>query len=114
MTNKAITDRQSYWLKHIKAVDTGSASTVDYANTHSLKVKDLYQWNTKLLKLGFYKLDQSASDFVAVKPIAVVAEQTPVPSKRSQCALVFPGGIRFEFGESVSADIIRTVTSELG
>ena len=107
MTSKTITERQHYWLNHIRAVDAGSESTVDYAQSHGLKVKDLYQWKTKLIKLGFYDADHSVSEFVPVKTLA-----PPVPdlsTGSSQCALVFPSGLRFEFGESISPEVIRAV-----
>lgn len=111
MAEHPITERQSYWLNHINTVDAGGESRVDYAKRQGLKVKDLYQWKTRLTKLGFYEAGQTVSDFVAVK--RVVPKVSTAARDGSSYALVFPNGIRFEFEGSVSPQVIREVVKNV-
>ncbi len=128
---RAITERQRYWLGHVRAADTSEESTVAYARAQGLKVKDLYQWKTKLIQLKLYRPGGAltSSSFVPVKAKAASKPDIPVSDASagfasvqsvvptasnaanglSPCALVFPSGLRFEFGESVSSDVIRSV-----
>ncbi len=52
MIEKAITDRQQYWLDHIKAADRFDGTLVDYVKGEGLKVQDFYQWKPLLARLG--------------------------------------------------------------
>jgi len=104
---RAMTERQRYWLGHVRAADASDESTVAYAGKQGLKVKDLYQWKTQLIKLGFYDADHPSSRFVAVKTRAPIVLGSS--SVSSQCALVFPSGLRFEFQGDVAPGVIREV-----
>ena len=97
--NKAITERQKYWLNHLLTAQTSGINLVQYAEANDLKVKDLYQWKTSLTKRGFWS--PSTSGFVAVKA---------KPSSAA-CSLVLPNGIRLEFQDALSPDLIRTMVS---
>lgn len=37
-----LTERQQYWLKHIRACDASGQTTIDYAREHGIKVKSMY------------------------------------------------------------------------
>lgn len=41
-TESALTERQQYWLKHIRACDASGQTTIDYAREHGIKVKSMY------------------------------------------------------------------------
>ncbi len=97
MTDKTITERQQYWLDHLKAANADGSSLVEYAKANDLKVKDLYQWKTSLTKRGFWSTSNSA--FVAVK-----AKPSP-----SVCSLALPNGIRLEFQGVLSPELIKTM-----
>jgi len=120
---RVMTERQRYWLGHVRAADASKESTVAYAGKQGLKVKDLYQWKTKLIQLKLYRPSGALiqSSFVPVKAKAASKPAMPV-SDTPECSasgatLVFPSGVRFEFDESISPEVIRTViasTSEPG
>ncbi len=115
MATRQMTERQRYWLGHVRAADASDESTVAYAGKQGLKVKDLYQWKTKLIQLKLYRPSDALiqSSFVPVK--AKAASKTAVPvSDTSACSasgatLFFPSGVRFEFDKSVSPEVIRVV-----
>ncbi len=55
MLAKTMTTKQGLWLSHVKAADESKGTIADYANTHGLRLKTLYQWKSKLIKLGLYR-----------------------------------------------------------
>ena len=57
MLAKTMTAKQRMWLGHVNAADRSDGSIADYAETHRLRLKTLYQWKTKLVKLGLYQAD---------------------------------------------------------
>jgi hypothetical protein len=100
MSEKAITERQQYWLNHIRLADASGGTLVDYANSEGLKVKDLYQWKTLLLRRGVISGK-------ADKPKAFVAVRESTPA--SKAALLLPNGVRIEFTGGVDAETIQSL-----
>ena len=50
--NDELTERQQYWLKHIRACDDARQTSIDYAKAHGLKVKSLYSARKALAEKG--------------------------------------------------------------
>ena len=88
MSDVTITERQQYWLDHIRAAAAFDGNLAEYARSAGLKPKELYSWKGILRSRGL--LDQpaasSASGFVRV--IA--------PARPSAVSLVLPNGMRLE------------------
>ncbi|MFK8018010.1 MAG: hypothetical protein AB8G17_21515 [Gammaproteobacteria bacterium] len=98
----ATTKRQRYWLNHIKAADASDGSLVAYAETHKLKVKDLYQWKTALARRGVLPSKKSESAFVAVSP--------PMPiTLPTSCDVTLPNGVRLQFTGNLDASSLRDI-----
>jgi len=103
MPSKTITSKQQQWLQHVKAADTGDGSLTDYASRHDLSVKALYQWKTKLIKLGFYT---PASGFVPVHRL---------PSEPQQaCKVTLPNGTCIEFSGTLDDQAIHSIITSAG
>ena len=100
MSEKAITERQQYWLDHIRAAAAFEGSLVEYAKAEGLKVKDLYQWKTVFAHRGVIagKVDK-ANAFVSV-------QARPTTSK---AVLLMPNGIRFELSGSVNPQTMKSL-----
>lgn len=94
-----ITERQQYWLEHIKAADASDGSLVAYAASHDLKVKDLYQWKTALARRGLLPGK-------AVKPAFVPVAACPAPAS---CSLTLPNGVRLTFSGSLEAGLLQEI-----
>ena len=108
MSENAITERQQYWLKHIRAADRFEGTLVDYAKGEGLKVKDLYQWKTLLARHGVIaaKVD---------KPNAFVPVQEAASTTR--VALALPNGARIELSGGIDAETVKFLVeaaSDLG
>ena len=73
MVAKPRTAKQIYWLRQVTAAYACDGTLSEYATENGLQVKALYQWKTKLIKLGLYSQHQTTSiesspSFVAVRP----------------------------------------------
>ena len=101
MAKAAITKRQQYWLGHIKAADAGKGTRVEYANTHGLKVKDLYQWKTLLTRRGLLisEAPESKSAFVSI----------PVTRMKASCRIVLTNGTQVHFEGDLGVATIRDI-----
>ena len=47
MLAKTTIDRQRYWLKHVETADLCDSTIAEYAATHDVSLKGLYQWKTE-------------------------------------------------------------------
>ena len=52
MSDIAITERQQYWLDHIRASSAFDGTLAEYARSAGLKSKDLYSWKSILGSRG--------------------------------------------------------------
>lgn len=88
MSDVTITERQQYWLDHIRAAAAFDGTLAEYARSAGLTPKELYSWKGILRRREL--LDQpaasSASGFVRV--IA--------PAPPSGVSLVLPNGVRLD------------------
>ena len=101
---KPLTERQQYWLGHIKAADASGGSCVEYATVHDLDVKHLYQWKTTLRRQGLLPGTAPTSSFVAVTPSSVSI--API-----NCILNLPNGIRVQIAGSLDASVLGQILS---
>ncbi len=104
MLAKVITARQRLWLSHFKSADESKGSIADYAEAHELRLKTLYQWKSKLVKLELYKptTKTSKSPFVPVAPIQSV-------SSKPSCKVKLTNGTVIEFAGELDAKMVRSI-----
>ena len=103
MLAKTLTVKLRQWLEHVKAADSDNESIADYALSNDLRLKSIYQWKSKLVKLGVYHADQQApgNNFVQVKAVA--------NAQPSSCTLKLANGSHLEFHGELSAVTIRSI-----
>ncbi len=99
MPTKPITERQQYWLDHLKHATANGNSLVEYAKVRELKAKDLYAWKTRLIGLGHLPASRKRKQrgFVPVVSVAKLASAT----------LVMPNGFRLELQGSVDRALLQ-------
>lgn len=111
MLAKTITEKQRYWLKHVRAADISDGTISEYAATNTLSLKSLYQWKVKLIRLKLYKPDSVSpeSNFLSVspskQPTTSIVEK--VPMERSGCTVTLVNDTRIDFHGSLSAGVFR-------
>ena len=103
----ALTERQQYWLKHIRACDSAGQTSVDYARQHGMNVKSLYSARkalaekSRLPRPTHFQKVQVSSD----------------PGHRdSQWHIQLPNGVVVRFGGQIDArtlSMVLTTTASL-
>jgi hypothetical protein len=84
-----LTDKQQYWLDHIRQAQASDQSLRQYAHEQALSLKALYQYRWLLRKKGVLNEVAEAPAFVKVAP--------PVaPAPYATVTVQFPNGIRVE------------------
>lgn len=100
----ALTERQQYWLKHIRACDAGGKTSVEYAREHRINVKSLYSARKALAEKGTLPRPQPPrfqKAQVASRPI----------QGNSQWHIQLPNGVVIAFGGAVDAKSLSLVLS---
>ena len=100
---QSVTDRQQFWLDHIKTADASAGSLVAYAAAHELQVRDLYQWKTRLNRCGLLPGKARRSSFVPVTTASATAPTT--------CSITLPNGVRLQFAGNLDATTLGQLLS---
>jgi hypothetical protein len=81
---RRVTEKQRFWLEHLEAWGRTDHSLAGYASTHDLDRKHLYNWKTRLRKLGLLGFpaaegsSQRPSPDRGRRPVQGGAPKTPV------------------------------------
>ncbi|MGB5164387.1 MAG: hypothetical protein WBN09_02095 [Woeseiaceae bacterium] len=82
MSDTQITERQQYWLDHIRAAVAFDGSIADYARFEGLKPKELYSWKGLVVHRGLLSVptaDENSGGFVRVitpaRPLGMTCQQ---------------------------------------
>lgn len=99
-----LTERQQYWLKHIRACDAAGQTSIDYAKAHGINVKTLYSARKALAEKGTLPCPQP-NRFQK-------AQLSSSPARTdSQWHIQLPNGVAVAFGGTVDAKSLSLVLS---
>ncbi len=102
----SLTERQQYWLEHVRACDSAGKSTVEYAQEQGIEVKTMYSARKLLVEKGVLPRPKS-SRFQKAKVVSGPAD--------AQWRVQLPNGAAVAFGGEVDgkslALVLRTVAS---
>ena len=99
-----LTERQQYWLKHIRACDAAGQTSVDYARAQGINVKSLYSARKALAEKGTMPRPQ-----ISRFQKAQIASG-PVQGD-AQWQIQLPNGVVIAFGGAVDAKSLSLVLS---
>ena len=105
----ALTERQQYWLKHIRACDGAGQTSVDYASAHGLNVKSLYSARKALAEKSRLPRPQPP-------PFQKVQVSSDPGHSNCQWHIQLPNGVLIRFGGPVDAktlSMVLTTTASL-
>jgi hypothetical protein len=102
MMTTPITDRQQYWLDHIRAADTFDGSIADYARSEGLKPKELYSWKGILARRGLLGTEAAAESQAGF--VRVIA-----PARPMGMSLVLPNGVRLEWHGDLGSEQLEAL-----
>jgi hypothetical protein len=105
MKSVQLTKTQLYWKKHV-IVGMQSGSTLQrYANQQGLKVKALYDWKHRLIKMG--ALDDNKRAPVAFQKVQIAS------ADYSSCTITLPNGITIEWPTGVVPAALGLMLAEI-
>ena len=99
---RRLSERQQYWLKHIRACEAANMTTIDYAREHGIKAKSMYSARKALAENG-------ALPAVPDSPfhkVQVANAQTP---SDHQWQVQLPNGATVSFGGPIDAAALTLV-----
>ncbi len=98
----SLTERQQYWLKHLRACEAAGKTTIDYARANGINVKTLYSARKALAEKGTLPRPQA---------IRFQKVQTPVShtGNGSQWRIQLPNGVMVAFGGEFDASTLSLV-----
>ena len=97
-----LTERQQYWLKHIRACEAANMTTIDYAREHGLKAKSMYSARKALAANG-------ALPAIPDSPFQKVQVVTSHVPTASQWQVQLPNGATVSFGGAIDAATLSLV-----
>jgi len=98
----SLTERQQYWLKHLRACEAAGKTTIDYARAHGINVKTLYSARKALAEKGTLPRPQ------AIRFQKVQTSSGP-SSADNQWRIQLPNGVVVVFGGAVDAASLSVV-----
>ena len=97
-----LTERQQYWLKHLRACEASGQTTIDYAREHGIKVKSMYSARKALAEKGTLPPPQAT----CFQQVQVVSGN---PAGDSQWRVQLPNGAAVAFSGNVEAATLSLV-----
>lgn len=98
----SLTERQQYWLKHIRACDASGKTTIDYARKHGINVKSMYSARKALAEKDAVPHPQPTR----FQQVQVVAGNR---ANDSQWSVQLPNGLAVSFSGIVDAATLSLI-----
>lgn len=87
---QGLTDKQRYWLEHIKACEARGQPLSAYAAEHQLGLKSCYRWKSLLTQIGLL------ADMAVAVPVFRPVQIKPVSMSTGHFRFTLPNGILVE------------------
>ncbi len=96
-----LTERQQFWLDHIRACEDSGSSATQYAKTHDLRVTSLYQRKKEFRKRGLLPTPSGKT------PSFAKVRRTSDEVREGVLRICFPSGVRVEWLASSKGSEIK-------
>ena len=103
--SRPLTEKQQYWLAHIRACERTDQGLSEYARQEGLDARVLYSWKSRLRRLGVLA-GKGASSFARVVP----ATSREVPQVRVHLS----NGVDVELASVPPRDELKALIEVLG
>jgi hypothetical protein len=101
-----LSERQRYWLDHVRGCEESGQATKVYAESHGLSTSLLYSWRKRLAERGLWPVRTRRFQRVQISPPATLA---------SEWRITLPNGVQVVFSGPVSGSEVSTVlTAAMG
>lgn len=102
--DSSLTERQQYWMEHIRACDATGQTSIDYARANGINVKSMYSARKALAEKGKLPRPQP-SRFQKVQ----VTNGSGSSDSNSQWHVQLPNGAAVSFGGNIDAATLSLV-----
>lgn len=99
-----LTERQQFWLRHLRACDLSGQTSIDYARAHDIKVKSLYAARKALAEKGALPPPPPATN--GFQRVQVVEDHR---GNERQWHIRLPNGLAVSFDGQVDAATLSLV-----
>ena len=89
-STQEVTARQRYWIEHLQRCEAAGLTLVEYAGTHDLGLKALYNAKSRLVKMGLWPAGSKRPEFCPVQIVSSGVDE-------AQCRVRCPNGVVVEF-----------------
>ncbi len=103
MAKDELTERQRYWLEHLRSWQGSDETLSGYATRHSLNVRLLYDAKAKLTQKGLLPSDEGAP------PEFVRGELSEPAASMTVCRVHLPNGLVVELSDVAGGEAWREV-----
>jgi hypothetical protein len=112
---RELTQRQRYWLRHIRAAERKNEPLTVYAEQRGLSVSSLYEAKHQLRKDGFIEAaSESRKPERATPEFVRVSIREPVPSaKRAVLRVRLGSGAVLEWSDALQGEALRELVGML-
>lgn len=100
-----LTERQQYWLEHIRACEAAGQSTLEYARAHGFESRAMYKARQLLVEKGVWSIKKAGRQKL---PRFQRAQVSGVPAD-NQWRIQLPNGVVVAFGGEVNAKALSAV-----
>ena len=100
-----LTERQHYWLEHIRACEAAGQSTLQYAQAHGFESRAMYKARKLLVEKGFWPTAKGCGHSSHFQKVRV----TSSGQANNQWRVQLPNGVRVTFGGQVDAKALSVV-----
>ena len=105
-SNDSLTEKQRFWLEHLKACEQSGQLMRQYAKAHELKATAFYNWKSVLRRKGV--LGERPAESRLFRKAQVVDGRA-----LGRCRVVLPTGLALEFDNSAEpawvAELVRAL-----
>ncbi|MEO5366927.1 MAG: hypothetical protein H7831_11365 [Magnetococcus sp. WYHC-3] len=104
---EGLSDRQRYWLDHLRCCQSEAGTITGYAGAHGLSLPSLYFWKRKLTAMGL--LEGAGGVRSRFQRLELTTS-----SPASACRIRFPNGLTVEWsgqGGEVLTSVLRSVAA---
>jgi hypothetical protein len=103
--HRALTERERYWLGHLRRIEQTGVATKAYGQRRGLSVGALYQARKQLVRLGAWPERPSSSAAPTFAPVRVI-EAPPAPAA---CRLALASGAVLEWSAAPAPEVLAAL-----
>ena len=103
MSEQSLTERQRYWLEHLRTCKAAGVTMQAYASEHGIDVRSLYGAKKRMVKRGVLAAEKRSGgvEFSRARVLGAAAH--------GDCRVQFPNGITVTFSDTLDGRALSRI-----